>query len=696
MEKFFYPESIAVIGVSNSPSNMGRMIVTNLMNARYKGLIYSVGPKGGVLFGQSIRNSVEEIPGPVDLAVILTPAKSIPAIMDQCGRKGIKRVVIESSGFTEFKEDRKDLEAETLRTAQKWGIRFIGPNGIGIINTDNGVSLPFVPVGGEIQSGHVAVLAQSGGVGLSYLNFLRAENLGLSKFVSMGNKLNTDESDLLEYLINDPQTHVIIVYLEDIKDGRRLVDVARSSSKPILIHKANVGEAAKRIAASHTAALTSDDKVVSAAFRQAGIIRVKRFQTTMNYVKVLSLPPLGGSRLGIVSRSGGHAVIAADACDQYGFTLPSFSREFLSSIEKHFRASVIKLDNPLDLGDLFELPLYVKIVDSMLSMPDVDGVLLVHAYTNEEKEPSRNLIRQVEGLVKKTQKPVGVCVVTADSEISYVKRHIDYPIFTSPEEAAEALYLSYMKEWWSKVHEDPVLPITADKDRASDIINAALENPGWLSMAQGFRLLDAYGVSTIAWREAHNEESAVLAAEDLGYPVVLKADLPTILHKTEEGAVRLNIPDSDELRKAYNAMSAKFSPQAPFPAIIQKMASPGREMILGAKRDNQFGPLVILGFGGIFVEALDDITIRLAPITRRESLDMTQELKGRALLSGLRGQQPADVNSLADSLIRLSHLVADFPAISEVDINPFMLQSEGEGGKALDVRIKVSEQCPSE
>ena len=691
MKKFFYPESIAVIGVSNSPSNMGRMIVTNLINAGFKGLIYSVGPKSGALFGQSIHSSVEEIPGKIDLAVILTPAKTIPDIMDQCGRKGIKRVVIESSGFTEFKEERKELESETLETAQKWGIRFIGPNGIGVINTDNGVSLPFVHVGGEIQSGHVAVLAQSGGVGLSYLNFLRAENLGLSKFVSMGNKLNTTESDLLEYLMEDPQTHVIIVYLEDIKDGRRLVDIARSSSKPILIHKANVGEAAKRIAASHTAALTSDDKVVSAAFRQAGIIRVKRFQTTMNYVKVLSLPPLGGARLGIVSRSGGHAVIAADACDQYGFTLPSFSREFLSAIEKHFRASVIKLDNPLDLGDLFELPLYVKIVDSMLSMQDVDGVLLVHAYTDEEKEPSRNLIRQVEELAQKWQKPVGVCVVTADSEISYVKRHIDYPIFTSPEEAAESLYLSYMKEWWSRVHDEPILPITADRDRARDIINTALENQGWLSMAQGFRLLDAYGVDTIAWKEIRGEESAVSAAEELGYPVVLKADLPSIIHKTEEGAVRLDIPNSDELRKAYKAMSASFSPQAPLQAIIQKMAPSGREMILGAKHDSQFGPLVILGFGGIFVEALDDITIRLAPITHRESLDMVQELKGAAILTGLRGQRAADLKSLAELLTRLSHLVTDFPAIREVDINPLLLYAEGEGGKALDVRIKVNE-----
>ncbi len=691
MEKFFYPESIAVIGVSNNPTNMGQSIVTNLIKASYKGLIYSVGPRGGALFGQSIYPSLESIPGPVDLAVILTPAKTIPDILDQCGRKGIKRVVIESSGFTEFREERKELELQTIQTAEKWGVRFIGPNGIGVLNSDNGVALPFVPVGGEIQKGHVAVLAQSGGVGLSYLNFLRAENLGLSKFVSMGNKLNVNECDLLEYLIHDPQTHMIIMYLEDIKEGRRLVDLARSSSKPILIHKANVGEAAKRIAASHTAALASDDKVVSAAFRQAGIIRVRRFQATMNYVKVLSLPPLGGARLGIVSRSGGHAVIAADACDQHGFTLPSFSREFLSSIEKHFRASVIKLDNPLDLGDLFELPLYVKIVDSMLSMPDVDGVLLVHAYSWEEREPSRNLIRQVEELVKKWQKPVAMCVVTSDSEVSYLKQHIDYPVFTSPEEASEALYLSYMKEWWSKAHEDPVTAITADRDTARDIMDRAVRTPGWMSMADALRLLDTYGVHTIPWKEARDEQTVVSAAEELGYPVVLKADLPSIVHKTEAGAVRLGIQNRDELLKAYKEMSDKFSQESGMPALIQKMAQPGREMILGGKHDAQFGPLVVLGFGGIFVEAFNDITIRLAPITHRESLDMIQELKGKAILGGLRGQSAADVKTLADFLVRLSHLVTDFPEIKELDINPLMLNAEGAGGNALDIRIRVEQ-----
>ena len=689
MKKFFYPESIVVIGVSNRPTNLGRIIVTNLLMCGFKGLIYSVGPQGGVIFGQPIHKSLDEIDRDVDLAVILTPAKTIPRIMEDCGRKGIRHAIIESSGFTEFSEGRKDLERQLLEAAQKWNIRFIGPNGIGIINTENGAAVPFVNLGEKIPSGHVAVLAQSGGVGLSYLNFLRAENLGLSKFVSMGNKLNVTEHDLLEYLIDDPQTKVIMMYLEDIKDGKRIVELAKSSPKPILIHKANVGDAAHRIAASHTAALTADDRVVSAAFRQAGIIRVNRFQTALNYIKVLTLPPLVNNRLGVVSRSGGHAVIAADACDKYGFELPSFSRKFLESIEKHFRASVIKLDNPLDLGDLFDLELYVSIVDNMLKMHDVDGVLLVHAYSGVESEASRNLIKEVGALVERYNKPVAICIVTSESELSHVKQQFDVPIFASPEEAAESLYLSYMKEWWGKIHDDSVKSINADRDKARQIITSSGEGEGWLTMAKGFEVLECYGIDVIPWRSAHDEFQVQSAAGELGYPVVIKADLPSILHKTEAGAVKVNIKSPEELSEVYKEMASRLSMPAHLPVMVQAMASPGREILMGAKKDRQFGPIVLLGLGGIFVEALDDVTIRTAPITEQEARDMVDELKGKAILKGVRGQQPSDIEALSNYLLKLSHLVADFPEIQELDVNPLNLFESGRGGAALDIRIRV-------
>ena len=690
METFFYPKSIVVIGVSTSPTNMGQNIVNNLVKAGYKGLIYSVGPKGGVIFGQSIYPCVEEIEHEIDLAVIFTPAKIVPQIMEECGRKGIRRLVIETGGFSEYLDERKDIEKKIMDIAEKWGIRFIGPNCIGIVNALNGVSVPFVNLGGEVPPGHIAILSQSGGVGISYLNFLRAENLGVSKFVSMGNKLSVNECDLLEYLIQDPETEEVIMYLEDIKDGRRLVELAKRSPKPILIHKANVGASAHRIAASHTAALTADDRVVSSAFRQAGIIRINRFQTAINYAKVLTLPPLVNNRIGIVSRSGGHAVIAADACDKYGFMLPSFSRSFLESIEKHFRASVIKLDNPLDLGDLFDLQLYVKIIDSMLKMSDVDGILLGHGYALGEHLPSRELIRQVGSLVKRYNKPVAVCVIAPDSELSYIKQNIKFPIFSSPEEAAESLYLSYMREWWSTIHDMPAQPGAVDKGDAGKLCMPSENADGWLTMEQGFRLLECYGIGTIPWYSVHNEQEAVEAAEKLGYPVVLKADMPALIHKTEANAVRLNIQDSDELRRNYRDMSNNLNKSDSISSIIQKMGSPAREIILGAKQDEQFGPIVLLGLGGILVEVFNDVTIRTAPITEQEAHDMVEELNARAILKGTRGQEPSDVDTLCVYLQALSHLIADLPAVRELDVNPLSLYGKGKGGAALDIRIRVN------
>ena len=343
MEQFFYPKSVAVIGVSNTPDNLGRNIVNNLMEFQFSGEIYSVGPKGGVLFGQKIYPEISQVPGEIDLAVILTPAPTVPNILDQCGRKGIRLAIIESGGFREFSRERTQLEGEILEVARKYGLRFIGPNGIGNINMENGLCLPFMHLNREMRLGHISILAQSGGVGLSYLGFLASENIGVNKFVSMGNKLNVDENDLLEYLIQDAGTEVICLYLEGLSDGRRLMELISASPKPVLIHKSNTGPSSARIAFSHTAAMLSDNKVVDAAFQQAGAIRVQDFEEVINYLKIMTLPRLRGNRLAVISRSGGHAVVAADACSKYGFDLPAFPRSFLAEFEKHFRASVITL-----------------------------------------------------------------------------------------------------------------------------------------------------------------------------------------------------------------------------------------------------------------------------------------------------------------------------------------------------------------
>lgn len=447
---FFYPKNIVVIGVSSEQSNLGKNVVLNCLTFGYRGEILSVGLRKGVVFGQQIYQSLEEIDREIHLAVILTPAKTIPEILEQCGHKGIKWVVIESAGFSEMGKEGSTLENACIEVARKYGIRFIGPNGVGIINMENGLAMPFMPLQRDISLGPVSILAQSGGVGLSYLGFLAEENIGINKFVSMGNKLNVDENDLLAYLIHDEGTRIILLYLEGFTDGRRFIEIASKSKKPILIHKSNRFKASAQIAHSHTAALLSDDQLVDHALEQAGCVRVNTMDDAMDYTKSLTLPPLKGNRLAVVSRSGGHAVIAADVCAHYGFHLPSFPEDFLKKVESRLRAHVIRLQNPLDLGDLFDLDFYEYIVDELLKREDLDGVLLGHGYRYQgfEQEASRKLVQKVAQLVERYQKPVALFVFTESVEIDYLRRHSNIPIFSAPENAMRAFYLSH--KWASR------------------------------------------------------------------------------------------------------------------------------------------------------------------------------------------------------------------------------------------------------
>jgi acetyltransferase len=322
VDQLFYPKSVVVIGVSEDPDNLAKIIVENLFEFQFRGEIVLVGKREGILFGRRICTHMDDVPKGIDVAVILTPAHTMPEILESCGRKKIRWAIIETGGFSEYSEEGRQLEKEILQIAKKWGIRIVGPNGIGIINIENGFVAPFVPLKrGLITKGKVSLLAQSGGVSFTYFNLLSSDNVGLAKMVSMGNKLDLNEIDYLKYLIQDPQTEIIGVYLESLENGKDLMDVARSTSKPIILHKANTGEASRHIAKLHTAALANDDKVVEAALKQVDIIRAKDFRAFGNAVKILSLPPMKGSNLVILSRSGGVAVVATDSAERQGFRL---------------------------------------------------------------------------------------------------------------------------------------------------------------------------------------------------------------------------------------------------------------------------------------------------------------------------------------------------------------------------------------
>jgi acyl-CoA synthetase (NDP forming) len=687
LHPFFYPESVVVIGVSPDSNNLGRNIVQNLLTFGFKGEILSVGLKPGVIFGQRIYPSLDQIDHPVDMAVILTPAKTIPGIIDQCGQKGIKWVVIESGGFSELGEEGIPLEAACLEAAERHGIRFTGPNGIGVTNLENGLVTPFMPLRRDLSLGSISILAQSGGVGLSYLGFMAEENIGLNKFVSMGNKLNVDENDLLEYLIHDEGTRIILIYLEGFKDGRRFIEIAATSKKPILVHKSNRFKVSASIAHSHTAALSVDDALVDAALEQAGCVRVNAMDDAMDYVKILTLPPLKGNRLGVVSRSGGHAVIAADACAHYGFELPPFPEAFLKAVESRFRAKVIRLQNPMDLGDLFELTFYQEIVEGMLKREDIDGVLLGHVYRQGyEQEDSRKLVQNMEALVATYQKPVAIVIFTDPAEKEFLKRHSSIPIFEAPENALRAFHFSY---WWASriVSGAKTAPLSSmDREGARGILSGA-EGRQFLYLKEAMDLIKCYGLSVASHRLAGSADAAVDAWREMGTAVAMKLNRPHVSHKTDVGGVKLGLDSEAGIVEAFHAMPDASGTDAPIEVLIQPMWPPGREVIIGGKQDPVFGPVILFGLGGVLVEALGDVAWRVAPIGLHDARQMIGKIKGRKILAGVRGEGPADMEALEDALLRVSALLVEFPEIQEIDINPLRVAGKGYGVSALDARV---------
>jgi len=688
---FFYPQNIAVIGVSSDRMNLGKNIVQNLLTFGFQGEIIPVGLRPGVVFGQQIYPSVGDFPRDIHCAVILTPAKTIPGLLEECGRKGIRRVVIESSGFSEYGEQRKALEGECLETAERHGIRFIGPNGIGVINMENGLALPFMPMRGGLSLGPVSILSQSGGVALSYLGFLAEENIGINKFVSMGNKLNVDENDLLSFLIQDEGTRIILVHLEGFKDGRRFMEIASRSQKPILVHKSNRFQASAKIASSHTAALFSDDTLVDQALEQAGCVRVNTSDDAMDYIKSLTLPPMKGNRLAVVSRSGGHAVIATDACAHYGFVLPRFTEDFLKKFESHFRAHVIRPQNPLDLGDLFDLEFYEFIVEEMLKREDVDGVLLGHGYRKGfEQEASRELLRKVEQLVNQYQKPVVAFIMTEAVERGYLIRHLKIPIFSAPENAMRAFALSHR---WASRRPIPLglEPGTeGDPERAREILDKA-QGPSLL-LSESVALLECYAIPVPPYRLARSAEEAVRAWRELQGPVAMKINRPHISHKTDSGLVRLALDSEAELKEAFQDFQDTAGKD--LEVFLQSMAPGGREVILGGKGDPIFGPVLLFGLGGIFVEVLEEVTWRVAPLTRDGARQMISANRGARILQGIRGEKPADVRALETLITRLSRMLVENPRIQEIDINPVTVFAEEQGAMALDARVVLKEEAP--
>jgi acetyltransferase len=702
VEALFSPSSVVVIGVSTRRWNLGKEIARNLLEFEFNGIVELVGAEDGVVFGRPIYRSVEDIPHPVDLAIILTPARTIAGIMDQCGRKGIRRVIIESGGFGEFSDQGKSLGQEIKATAARYGIRFIGPNCIGLMNSANGLATPFMPLKNAFKKGGVGIIAQSGGVALTMLNLFDGEQLGFSKFAAIGNKLDIDENDVLEHYVNDNQTSVACLYLESIQDGRRLMEIGRQSSKPIVVHKANIGSMSRVIAHSHTEALANDDQIVDAALRQAGMARFADTAFYLDFVKILQLPRMKGRNLAIVSRSGGHAVMAADAAYTYGFNLPPFKEDFLREIRRHLRADVIRLTNPLDLGDLFDFEVYVKILKHTLEEENVDGILFLHTYSASagvEGETSHRLLASVAELSKNRAKPIAVSLSTEQEELSRVHRLFDFPVFMSPERAVHALDQSiqfHERKERMVINSRTAAPtIPVNESKIGELLtDAAGENRSPL-LHEAFEIAASAGLTVPPYTLIQSLDEIEALVSNIPRPYAVKVVSETLSHKSDSGGVRLNIDAGASLRETCRQMFETFSESDPggFKGLlVQQMAdlaAPVYEIIIGGKRDPHFGPVVLIGHGGIFVEIFGKTSIRVAPVNPGEAEEMIEEMPGSEILKGVRGRPPVDTDALKHALLCVSQLMCGFSDIDQIDINPVLVSSTG--ALAVDARIVRAE-----
>jgi len=698
MEKFFYPQSIVIIGLSAKANNMPKLILENLLRWGYRGRIFGVNPKSDELnvSGIKVYKEINDLPEIPDLAVCLIPARFVPESVEKCGKFGITRMAILSGGFSEFGEEGKKLSDLLLNTTRKYNIRFVGPNGLAVANTANGLCLPFIPTYPPTRGG-MSIITQSGGIGIMLWNLLADENVGMAKFVSIGNKLDLDETDFLEYLDQDPETTIICMYLESMSNGSRLTRVAKKVRKPIVVYKSNTTSAGGRAALSHTASLSSDEDIIDAALEEAGIIRIHNYGDLVAVAKAFELPPMRGNRIMVMSPAGGFAVIGADLCEKAGFEFAHPGEEFYKSLSKFANAGVIKFSNPLDMGDIYNSHMVTHVTYEVMHNDNVDGAIYIG---QKPKMPEgdnvfrdmflTDLSKEVYGAILSSGKPLGVCLYGLSGYMHTVKEYSNYPIFNNPEEMVRAL--SLQKGWHARNRiAQEIFPGNSYFNKKD--LQKWIDAHGEVIGEDSLEMLSLSGVPAAVSGVARNEKDAVELAKETGYPLVMKVVSPDALHKTDAGGVVVGIRDEDGVRRCFSQIRQnleEYKKGARFEGIwIQKMADEGYDMFIGGKFDKSFGPAIVFGFGGIYVEVFKDVQTCLCPADANFVRKKIESLKSYAILKGAKGMKPADIDGYVDSIVRVSWLLAEFPEIKELDINPIRLLKDGSGLCALDARMVV-------
>jgi len=698
LDKIFKPKSIAVIGASNRREIAGYRIFRNLIGSGYEGVVYPVNPKNESIQGVQSYKSVADLPKVVDLAIIATPSQVVIDVVNQCGKKGIKGIIIISAGFKEIGPEGKKREEQLKQLKKKYGLRIIGPNCVGIIIPGSNLNATFaqsMPI-----NGNIALFSQSGAICGAILDWAASAQVGFSSFVSVGSMMDVDFGDLIDYFGRDIHTRSIVLYVESISEARKFMSASRgfAQSKPIIVIKSGRYAEGAKAATSHTGALAGEDDVYDAAFQRAGIVRIKEIKDLFNCASILAKQPRPrGRNLAIITNAGGPGVLATDAIIEHKGKLATLSKETYDELNT-FLPSHWSHANPVDIiGDSDE-EVYRKTIEVCLKDPNIDGLLII-AVPQVMADPQK-LADVIIELAKKTTKPILTSFV-GEASVQYARDLLNknnVPTYQTPEEAVQSyMYLYHYARNLELLYETPEEREISDSEKNKDKINTIFENAKnekrlILTEEESKKIIELYGIKTTAMKIAKTKQEAIKHANAIGYPVVMKIHSPDITHKSDVGGVTLNIQTDQSLKKSYDDMIAKVKKAKPKATIqgvsIQRMVpSKGYEFILGSKKDPIFGPTILFGSGGIYTELFKDKAVGFPPLNQVLSLRMMKQTKAYKILQGYRNIPSVDLEKVEETMIKFSHLIEDNPEISEVDLNPLII-SDNEL-IAVDARIII-------
>jgi acetyl coenzyme A synthetase (ADP forming)-like protein len=695
LDKIFRPRSIAVIGATDRRGTIGRELTHNLISYGFTGMVFPVNPKAKVIHSVKCYPSITDVPDEVDLAIIMVRKDLVLSVAEECGRKGVGGLVVITSGFKEVGPEGAKREEELLAIVRDHNMRMIGPNCFGVINTHPDFVMNASFSRTSPLPGKIGFMSQSGALGEAILNHARELGIGFSMFASVGNKADIAGNALLEYWKDDPSTGIILLYLESFGDPEMFTKVARqiTKTKPIIAVKSGKTTAGARATASHTGALAGFDIGVDALFEQCGVMRVNTIEALFDLAKAFdSQPPPEGPRVAILTNAGGPGILATDAAAGLGLDVVRLEEVTVSAL-RSFLPPEAATGNPVDMIASASADHYRKALHLLFADKNVDAIICVFVPPIMIDEMA--VAQAIVGASEHEQKPILSCFMGPDERSAGIERlkKAGIPVYTFPEAIARTYSQMVRYTAWQNRPVGTVPPRSAAVTSARTMIAKLAQSGQKLLLGNdALAVLDQCGIPAATLTVADDADAAAAAAAEAGYPVVLKLDAPKLVHKTDIGGVATDVRSEEELREKYAALMARAAEHKLNDArvAVQAMVSGGVEMVLGMVRDPKFGPMIMCGFGGIFVEVVKDVTFKLPPLSEEDAREMIDQLKGKRVIEGFRGAPAVDTAPIIDALLVLSHLVEGFPSISELDINPFVACPDGHRSKAIDARIVLS------